>query len=202
MGNIAPANYFVAVSIPRRSVKLFTPFHLVCPFLALFLALSSALTLSAAADPQSGATIQVQINDLQVREPKLDVRVSSEFVFRIQEVFRQRGYAGAVVGVTGYERPDPGCYLLTLDLSNWRLNREGNAGGTFAATLASDAEKLSLGLFEDSGVHWDSNAGHFTPRKGATEAEAEAAMRSLYDAVAATRLIPGVTRGQSATASE
>ena len=113
--------------------------YFLIPVFALLLAVPTAVKLSAAADPQSGATIQVQISDLPVQDPKLDVRISAEFVFRIQELFRQRGYAGAVVGVTGYERPDPGCYLLTLDLSNWRLDREGNAAGTFEATLASDA---------------------------------------------------------------
>ena len=192
MGNIAPTNYFVAASTPRISVKPFTPLHLVYPFLALFLALSSALPLSTAADPQSGGTIQVQVNNLPVREPKLDLRISSEFVLRIQEVFRQHGYAGAVVGVVGYERPDPGCFLLTLDLSNWQLDREGNAGGTFKATLTTEKEMLPLGQFKDSGVRWDTYTGHFVPRKNAKKAEA--AMRKLYDAVAATSLVPGVIR--------
>lgn len=142
--------------LPRISVKPLT--HFVYPLLALLLALSGAPTLSAAADPQSGTTIQVQINNLPVREPKLDARISSEFVLRIQEVFRQRGYAGAVVGVVGYDRPDPGCYLLTLDLSDWELDREGNAGGTFEASLTTEKEMLPLGRFKDSGVRWDGDA--------------------------------------------
>lgn len=146
-----------------------------------------------AADPNSGGTIQVQIDGTAKRDEVLDVRLSSEFVFRIQEGFRQRGYTGAVVGVTGHTKPDPDCYLLTIDLAQWRLAREGQVSGTFTASLITEYVTRVLGVFKELAVRWDASSGHFAPRKGADNSDAEAPIRDLYEAIAATKLIPGIS---------
>lgn len=159
---------------------------------ALVMALAGGTHLRAA-DPNSGGTIQVQIHDAAKRDTVLDARLSAEFVFRVQEGFRQRGYTGAVVGVTGYSKPSPDCYLLTLDLSKWRLDREGQVSGSFAATLITEHVTRSLGSFKELALRWDASSGHFGPRKGADDSDAEAPIRELYEALAATKLVPGTS---------
>jgi hypothetical protein len=156
-------------------------------------ALFAGRTELHAADPNSGGTIQVQINDPAKRDHVLDVRLSTEFVLRIHEAFRQRGYTGAVVGVTGYSKPDPDCYLLTVDLAKWQVNRSGKVSGTFAATLTTEHVTRALGVFKELALRWDAQSGHFAPAEGADDSDADAPIRELYEAMAATRLVPGMS---------
>lgn len=143
--------------------------------------------------PSKPGTLQVQINIPPSWEPMLEARVSESFVSHIDDVFRRRGYDGEITEVRWFEEPSPGCCLLSINLTEWRMNHAGNIDCTFTANLQTERETRHLGVFTGMSLRWMSGPGRFGLSDAFGDA-AENAIRQLYDAVAKTDLLPAVSK--------
>lgn len=166
---------------------------LLCSF--LFLGAGTAW-LSGQAEPQpktpsKPGTLQVQVNIPASWRPMLEDDVSEAFVSYIYDVFRRNDFRGEIVEVRWFEEPSPGCCLLTINLTEWRMNHVGNIDCTFTASLQTEREIRHLGIFSGMSFRWMNGPGRFGLADAFGDA-AEDAVRRLYDAVAKTELVPGV----------
>jgi hypothetical protein len=143
--------------------------------------------------PSKPGTLQVQINIPPSWRPLLEDRVSEAFASYVIDVFRRQGYQGDITEVRWYEEPSPGCCLLTINLTEWRMNHIGNIDCTFTANLQTEQANRHLGIFSGMSFRWMSGPGRF----GLSDAFGEAAedgIRQLYDSLARTELVPGLRK--------
>jgi hypothetical protein len=141
-----------------------------------------------AADP---GTLQVQVNVPPSWRPMFEDRVTETFVTYIEEVFRRQGFKGKIVEVRWYDEPSPGCCLLTINLTEWRMNHIGNIDCVFTANLQTDRATRHLGIFSGMSLRWMSGPGRFGLSDAFGDA-AEDAIRQLYSSMAKTELVPGL----------
>lgn len=120
-------------------------------------------------------------------------RVTEAFVSYIADVFRRQGYKGDIAEVRWHEEPSPGCCLLTINLTEWRMNHIGNIDCTFTANLQTERTTRHLGVFTGMAFRWMSGPGRFGLADSFEDA-AEDAIRSLYDSLAKTELVPGLRK--------
>lgn len=118
-------------------------------------------------------------------------RITEAFVSYIIDVFRRQGYKGDIEEVRWHEEPSPGCCLLTINLTEWRMNHIGNIDCTFTANLQTERATRHLGVFTGMGFRWMAGPGRFGLAESFADA-AEDAIRNLYDSVAKTELVPGL----------
>ena len=136
-------------------------------------------------------TLQVQINVPPSWRPMFEDRVTEAFASYIFDVFRRQGYTGEFKEVTSFDEPSPGCCLLTINLTEWRMNHVGNIDCTFTANLQTDDTTRHLGIFTGMAFHWRSGPRWFGLADSFGEA-AESAIRDLYSSLAKTELVPGL----------
>ena len=158
--------------------------------------LTCAVQAPAASNPRSSApakpgTLQVQVNVPPSWQPMFEDRFTEAFVSNMVDVFRRQGYKGGIVEVRWFEEPSPGCCLLTINLTEWRMNHVGNIDCLFTANLQTDRATRHLGIFSGMAFRWMSGPGRFG-LSDAFEDAAEDAIRQLYSALAKTELVPGV----------
>ncbi len=154
---------------------------------------AAALALAAVAPAPAPApgTLQVQVTVPPTWRPMLEDYIADKFVSQIEDVFRRRGFKGQIVEVSNYEEPSAGCFLLTVNLMEWRMNRIGNIDCTFGATLQTDHAVRNLGLFTQTAFRWMTGPGRFGLASAFDEA-AQSAVRELYDKLARTQLVPNL----------
>lgn len=165
-------------------------------------ALLLCVSLSAAAapadkqpsPPSKPGTLQVQINIPPTWRPMFEDRVTEAFASYISDVFRRQGYKGDVTEVRSHEEPSPGCCLLTINLTEWRMNHIGNIDCTFTANVQTERANRHLGVFSGMSFRWMSGPGRFG-LSDAFEDAASDAIRELYEALARTELVPGLRKG-------
>lgn len=165
------------------------------------LALSWCVSIAAAAapadkqpsPPSKPGTLQVQINIPPTWRPMLEDQVTEAFASYIFEVFRREGYKGDMAEVRWYEEPSSGCCLLTINLTEWRMNHIGNIDCTFTANVQTERASRHLGVFSGMSFRWMSGPGRFG-LADAFEDAAEDAVRQLYDSLARTELVPGLRK--------
>jgi hypothetical protein len=162
---------------------------------ALLLTTWTAAPVAAgeATPPSKPGTLQVQINIPPSWRPMLEDRISEAFASYIFDVFRRQGYQGDITEVRSYEQPSQGCCLLTINLTEWRMNHIGNIDCSFTANLQTERANRHLGIFSGMSFRWMSGPGRFGLSDAFGEA-AEDAIRQLYDSIAKTELVPGLRK--------
>jgi hypothetical protein len=168
-------------------------------FPAALAALAVLVSSGQAADAKKAAKpadLQVQVNVPPTWRPFLDDDVAEAFTYRLIDVFRSRGYQGEIVQVT---TADPGRNdLPTIEvfLTEWRIDRTGNAQCTFTAALKTPAGEKELGLKTGMAIFWPDGPrwglGRRVDTANALEDAAREALRDLYKAVAQTGLVAGL----------
>jgi hypothetical protein len=168
-------------------------------FGSVVLVLSAAMFVAAApaanqpTPPSKPGTLQVQVNIPPTWRPMMEDRVAETFASYIFDVFRRQGYKGEITEVRWYEEPSPGCCLLTINLTEWRMNHIGNIDCTFTANIQTEKATRHLGIFSGMSFRWMSGPGRFGLADGFEDA-AEDAIRHLYDELARTELVPGLRK--------
>ncbi len=164
--------------------------------LVLCFALGLGVRARAAQPEAAGSvpTLEVQVNVPPSWRPMLDERIADALVSDVQDVFQRRGYHGPMKEVSSLDAPDPGANLLTIDLTEWRIDPVGNIDCTFTATLQTAHTSRRLGLFTETAFRWMSGPGRFG-LGDAFGSAAEGAIQQLYDSLARTKLVPGLTPG-------
>jgi hypothetical protein len=169
-------------------------------FPVAFAALAILATLAPAADTKSAAAkpagLQVFVNVPPTWRPFLDDDIAEALFYRLKDVFRQRGYKGEMVQLTAFDAGAKDVPGLQLNLTEWRVDRMGNAQCTLTATLKTAAGEKGLGLATGTAMLWvHGNRWGFGRRletADALENAADSALRELYDAVAKTGLVAGL----------
>lgn len=167
------------------------------PLLCVAIALLAPAALAAGSSakkshPAKPGTLQVEVVVPPTWRPLLEDDIADAFVDRVREAFDQRGYKGDIDRVDSYDEPDHGCCLLTINLSEWRMNRVGSIDCTFSASLQAEDHIRDLGVFNGLSFNWN-GPGRFGLARSYEEA-AQDALRQLYDHLAATKLVPGITK--------
>ena len=123
----------------------------------------------------------------------LEDDITDAFVSYIIDVVRRQGYKGEIAEVRWFEEPSPGCCLLTINLTEWRMNHIGNIDCTFTANLQTDRATRHLGIFSGMAFRWMSGPGRFGLADAFGDA-AEDAIRQLYFSLEKTELVPGLRK--------
>ena len=179
-------------------MKTFLP---LLRFPAILVALASLLlTSSPAAEKKADAKkadLQVLVDVPPTWRPFLDDDIADALTARLVEAFRKEGYPGNIVQIRDLSFGDKNVPTLRLYLSEWRIDRIGNAQCTFTASLKTPAGDTDLGLNSGTAMFWPSSIGHWGLNRAfekadALEDAARNALRDLYKAVAKTGLVAGL----------
>ncbi len=164
--------------------------------LAAFAGLVS-VTHAAASKPAKPADLQVLVNVPPTWRPFLDDDIAEALANRLMDVFRQNGYKGDIAQVTSLDSASKDIPTIEINLTEWRIDRTGNAQCTFSAALKAAAEEKNLGLKTGMAVFWPDGSRWGLSRRidtaNALEDAARDALRELYSAVAKTGLVAGLT---------
>ena len=150
-----------------------------------------AASQPTASSPSKPGTLQVQVNVPPSWEAMFEDQITEAFVSYIADVFRRQGYKREIAEVRWFEEPSPGCCLLTINLTEWRMNHIGNIDCTFTANLQTERAMRHLGVFSGMALRWMSGPGRFGLSDAFGDA-AEDAIRQLYLSLAKTELVPGL----------
>jgi len=160
---------------------------------ALMLAAPAAESKKPAAKP---ADLQVMIDVPPTWRPFLEDDIAEALFYRLKDVFHRRGYKGEVVQITDLDREAKDVPVLRLNLTEWRLDRTGNAQCTLTAALTAATGAKNLGFASGTALFWPHGSRWSLNRQvetaDALEDAANSALRELYDAVARTGLIAGL----------
>jgi hypothetical protein len=176
-------------------MKTLTYFYHVLAFASAFVAGASAAGDRPAQSDPSAGVLQVKVNVPPSADPLREDDVSREFLSRVYDVFQRKGYRGEIKEVTSVDEPASGSPLLTINLTEWRVDRVGNIDCTFNARLQTGGKTERLGLFNESALRTMRGPGRSGLGDSFNDA-AEAAIRDLYDALAKTGQVPGLRAKQ------
>jgi len=123
----------------------------------------------------------------------LDDRISEAFVDRVREVFYRAGFDRPVEEIRLVEDAEKMPYLLTINLTDWRINRIGNIDCTFTANLRTPVGTKDLGVYTNTTMRWLSGPGRWGLAQSFEDA-AEGAIRELCDAVMKSELLPNLRK--------
>lgn len=137
--------------------------------------------------------LKVQVNVPPSWNLLLDDRISDAFVDRVRESFQRSGFSRPVEEVRYVEDPAKVPYLLTINLTDWRITRIGNVDCTFTANLKTPEGTRQLGIYTNTTMRWLTGPGRFGLSRSFDEA-AEGAIRNLCQDIAATELLPDLRR--------
>jgi hypothetical protein len=171
-------------------------------FPAVLAALASLLIASpAAAAPKAAskpADLQVIVDVPPTWRPFLDDDIAEALFYRLRNVFKKRGYTGEIVQLSSGDKENREIPTLRLNLTEWRLDRTGNAQCTMTASVTTPAGEKGLGLATGTALFWPASSGgrwslnRRIETADALEDAADSAMREVYEAVAKSGLVAGI----------
>ncbi len=168
------------------------------PLIAAVFAGLVAAVPSFAKDKSSDKPVdlQVTVNVPPTWRPFLDEQISETFAYRLIDTFRQRGYKGNMVYVDPRDDKAKDVPTIEIFLSEWRLDRVGNAQCTFTASIKTAAGEKDLGLKTGTTMFWPQAGGRWGITRAyetadALDEAARNAQRDLYNAVAKSGLVSG-----------
>ena len=154
-------------------------------------ALLTLLPARAATPSVSDAdTLKVQVIVPPTWNVLVTDKVSEALVDRVRDVFYQAGFTRPIYEVRSFEIPSQAPYLLTINMTEWRLNRAGNIDCAFTASLKTPHGTRELGRYTNTTMPWFGRRGRFGLSQGFADA-ALGALRNLYTDLAKTDLLPG-----------
>lgn len=158
-------------------------------FAILTFSVASSAPAGRAPDPNTGVTLQVQVTLPADHQPNPDSQLVSAFVSRIRDTFAAQGYVGAIAEATSdRDVPNETAVLLKVDVTELRM-RDNEVDLRYTVRVRTHAEELELGTFREKGLRWNRTAAQL----GARKPEQDPTLLRLYRAVAASRLVPGLT---------
>jgi hypothetical protein len=158
----------------------------------LWLAMSVFAFPALAKEPtETPGTLRVQVNVPPSWNLLLDDRITEAFVDRIRDVFHRNGFEKPVEEVRYVEDPAKLPFLLTVNLTEWRINRIGDIECTFTANLQTPRGTRQLGIYTNTTMRWLTGPGRFGLAQ-AFEDAAEGAINDLCRDVAKTEMLPGL----------
>jgi hypothetical protein len=182
-------------------MKTFQPSYL------LRLALAAALPLAVGAVPAAETNdvadarpvLHLDVDVPPVWQPFLADDIADAFAARLVDTFRRQGFEGTVAHRFGRAQAEDVRPLLSIRLTEWRIDRTGTARCTFSATLVTETDERNLGLFSDLALFWHAPGGRWSLARrfeaaSALEQAAEGALRDLYNRLARTEAVPGLRR--------
>lgn len=172
------------------------------------MALASAIVLGlptfatageSAAESGARPVLQLEVDVPPVWQPFLADDIADAFAARLADTFRRQGFEGRVAHRFGRPENEEGRPLLSVRLTEWRIDRTGNARCTFSAMLVTEAGEHNLGLFTDIAMFWPTPGGRWSLARrfeaaNALDQAAEGALRDLYNRLARTEAVPGLRR--------
>lgn len=160
--------------------------------IALFAPLAPAADKKPAAKP---ADLQVIVDVPPTWRPFLEDDIAGALFYRLKDVFGRRGYKGEIAQLTTFDAEAKDAPVLRLNLTEWRVDRTGNAQCTLTASLRTAAGEKDLGLATGTALFWPRGDRWGLNRQmetaDALEDAADSALRDLYRAVAKTGLVTG-----------
>ncbi len=169
-------------------------------FPAALAAFATLITLAPAADVKKPtakpADLQVIVDVPPSWRPFLDDDIAEALFYRLKDVFGRRGYKGEIAQLTTFDVEAKDAPVLRLNLTEWRVDRTGNAQCTLTASLKTPAGEKNLGLAAGTALFWPQGNRWSISRQmetaDALEDAAENALREVYDAVAKSGLVAGI----------
>lgn len=137
-------------------------------------------------------TLKVQVYVPPSWNMLLDDRVAEAFTDRVADVFHRSGFGFPIENVRSVEDPAKVPYLLTIRLTDWRINHLGNIDCTFTAHLKTPQASGSLGVYTNTSMR-SLSSGRFGFGQSFEEA-AEGAIRDLANDIAKGDLLQGMRR--------
>jgi hypothetical protein len=143
----------------------------------------------------TGPTLLVEVDVPPTWRPFLDEDIAEAFAERLQEVFSQRGFQGRVKQIDNADKKQPreNLNILTLFLTEWRVDRAGFVQCTFTASIRTPAGEKNLGIFTATSIQWVAGRNRWALADAFDEA-ARNALNDLYDQLQRSNLLPGATR--------
>lgn len=169
-------------------------------FPTVLAAFAVLVVLAPAADNKKPAPkpadLQVIVDVPPTWRPFLEDDIAEALFYRLREVFGRRGYKGDIAQLTTFDAGTKDAPILRLNLTEWRVDRTGNAQCTLTASLKTADREKHLGLASGTALFWPQGNRWSISRQmetaDALDDAAESAMRELYDAVARTGLVAGL----------
>lgn len=162
---------------------------------AALLLLASCAT--AAGEAKGAAPLKVRVNVPDAWGTLLDERTPEALVARVREVLYRRGLYRPVEPVRAMEDPDKLSHLLTIELTEWRIDREGEVACTFSANLRTPDGVRDLGSYTTTTMTWLPGTRRFGLSEVFTH-RSEKALHKLCDDLAAMKLLPGLRAAATA----
>jgi len=147
------------------------------------------LPARAATSPVPEADIlKVQVIVPPAWHPLIDDQMGEALVDRVRDVFYRAGFTQRVDEMRVVEDPAKVPCLLTINLTEWRINRIGNIDCSFTASLRTPRGNRELGHYTHTTMQWLEGRGRFGLSRGFVEA-ADGALRDLYTDLMKTDLL-------------
>jgi hypothetical protein len=144
--------------------------------------------------PEFPGALKVYVNVPPSWNVLLEDDISDAFVSRVRDVFLRSGFDRPVDEVRLVEDPNKQPYLLTINLTEWRINRIGNIECTFTADLRTPQGSKNFGFFTNTTMRW--MGGRWGLARSFEDA-AEGAIHDLCNAVKKSELLPAFRNNEA-----
>ncbi|HEX7632443.1 MAG TPA: hypothetical protein VF388_09935 [Lacunisphaera sp.] len=179
-------------------MKTFVAFLRLPAALVAFAVMATLLPAAAKKEkaPAKPVDLQVVVDVPPTWRPFLEDDIAEALFYRIQEVFKRAGYKGEMAQIDRAGDLKKDVPTLDVFLTEWRIDRVGNAQCTLSAKLVTAAGEKNLGLATGTAIFWANGPrwgfGHRLETADALEDAANNAAREVYDAVAKSGALPGI----------
>lgn len=155
--------------------------------------------LARAANPSAPKTdaLKVQVIVPPTWNLLSDDKVGEALADRVRDVLYRAGFTLPVSELRLVEDPSKVPYLLTINLTEWRINRIGGIDCSFTASLKTPRGSRELGLYPNATTQWLDAPGRFGLSRKFVEA-AEGALRTLCTDLANSELLPNANKRSNA----
>jgi hypothetical protein len=179
------------------NMKALTSFHRLAAATSLALALAVPAASYAESTQAAPAQLQISVHVPPTWRPFLADDIAEAFAYRVEDTFKRRGYTGGVAYVDTFTDPDPKRPHLEIRLTEWRINRLGQAECSFFATLVTPLGEKHLGAVHSTSLFWPITTGRWGIHRSFEVADAlgdaaDRALEDLYRRVARADLVPGL----------
>lgn len=148
-----------------------------------------SLPVGAVSAAETSGALKVRVNVPPTWQGLVDERTPGAVTARIRETLYRAGFTSRVEELRAVEDPTKIGHLLTIDLTEWRIDRAGRVACTFGARLRTPLGTRELGAFTGTTLRWLDGTGPWGLTRSLERAAGEA-VRDLCDAVAKSELLP------------
>lgn len=165
----------------------FAAASLVLSFVAFgFGCASPAETMGRAGEP---VRLQLQVRVPANMNPFRSQDVEDAFGDRIATALHEQGFHGRIAVLWDTDEPNPSLPLLSIFLTEWRVDVTGNVNCTFTADLRTPVGERGLGVFTGTSMMTWADRDWFMRANDFTDAAASAAS-DLWHRIQDTGLLP------------